>query len=308
MRKLGDSYGQAASALTGYAGSLDIAQEQADRALMQGRAAQAEIDSVGAALSSARRAASSAGSTADLLGRAPAEGALPPDPEQVRASLGKLAGLSRVGTRGLAAGSRGLTAARTGLTRAASSLRAGMGRRMAVLGSEAGSANIDVLTLGLSRLGRTAPAKFGALKPNHIYTHNGATYRTDELGRVTDVVIPRLARHAPVRDPYAQRMVGKAGEPGEPGDQGGHMVGARFGGSDEGYNLVPQNANLNLGKWKAMENDWDRAVKAGQDVSVRIRPRYTSEDARPAWFDVESKIDNVERSRRFHNAAGGVRP
>ena len=41
---------------------------------------------------------------------------------------------------------------------------------------------------------------------------------------------------------------------------------------------VPQNANVNLGRWKAMENDWNRAVRTGQETNVRMRPRYTNED------------------------------
>lgn len=50
LRKLADSYEQCADALGGYAGALDGAQDQADRALSQGRLARAEIDALGAQL------------------------------------------------------------------------------------------------------------------------------------------------------------------------------------------------------------------------------------------------------------------
>jgi hypothetical protein len=110
-------------------------------------------------------------------------------------ALGKVAGLSRTGTKGLA----GLAAARTAVTRMAANVRNGLRRRMTVLGGEAGSASVDTLTLGLSRL-VTRPARFSKLTPSHTYQHNGATFRTDVKGRVEEVVVPRLARGTPERD------------------------------------------------------------------------------------------------------------
>jgi uncharacterized protein YukE len=86
LRKLADSYELCASALSRYAGALDGAQDQADRALALGRVARAEIEALSAQLSVARGAASSAGSNLDVLSRPVADGALPPDPEQVRAA------------------------------------------------------------------------------------------------------------------------------------------------------------------------------------------------------------------------------
>ena len=72
-------------------------------------------------------------------------------------SLGKLAGLSSIGTRDLAAGGRGLAAARTFLTSMAMGLRNGLGRTVLRLGDETGSASLDLLTGGLTRL-RDIPA------------------------------------------------------------------------------------------------------------------------------------------------------
>jgi hypothetical protein len=86
LDQLADSYELCDSALSSFAGELHTAQDQADRALEQGRAAQAEIDSLQAELSSARSTASSSSRTATDLGAAPAPGAEPPDPAQVRAA------------------------------------------------------------------------------------------------------------------------------------------------------------------------------------------------------------------------------
>lgn len=86
LGKLASSYGQAAGALSAFGRQLDTAQDSADRALVQGRAARAEIDSLSSQLSTASSAASSAAGTADRL-RAPLPaGAEPPDPDQVRAA------------------------------------------------------------------------------------------------------------------------------------------------------------------------------------------------------------------------------
>ncbi len=86
LGKLADSYGQAELALSRYGTDLDDAQEQAGRALQQGRAAQSEIASLSTQLSGASARASDAGSTADRLTRPVPAGAEPPDPEQVRAA------------------------------------------------------------------------------------------------------------------------------------------------------------------------------------------------------------------------------
>lgn len=65
---------------------------------------------------------------------------------------GRLLRASESGARVLAAGGRGLAAARSGLADAAAALRSGLGRRVAVLGGEAGSASVQLLTGGLSKV------------------------------------------------------------------------------------------------------------------------------------------------------------
>jgi len=82
LRQLADSYGQAAAALTGWAGELDGAQDQADRALALGREARARVESLTSQLSDARGSAAAASDTVSRL----EGGAEPPDPDQVRAA------------------------------------------------------------------------------------------------------------------------------------------------------------------------------------------------------------------------------
>ncbi len=95
LDKLHRSYEQAAGALSRWAGLLEDAQHQADRALAQGRQARAEIDALTAQLSAARADASRAATTSRRLSDVPAGGP-PPDPAQVRAAT---AAASAAGSR-----------------------------------------------------------------------------------------------------------------------------------------------------------------------------------------------------------------
>ena len=89
LGKLRDSYDQAADALDLWASQLDGVQGTADRALEQGRQAQAEIDALSAQLATARSAASNAAAASDRLDDQP-EGGQPPTPDQLRAATRNL--------------------------------------------------------------------------------------------------------------------------------------------------------------------------------------------------------------------------
>ena len=65
------------------------------------------------------------------------------------------------------------------------------------------------------------------------------------------------------------------------------MIATRFDGTAEGVNLVPQDANLNRGAWKRMENEWARALQEGKQVKVDIKLEYfTQNGKRPDVFTV----------------------
>lgn len=80
LRKLADSYDQCARALSTYAGALEAAQDQADRALAQGRLAKSEIDALRVQLAGARSSASTAENALDGLSRSSVDGSPAPDP------------------------------------------------------------------------------------------------------------------------------------------------------------------------------------------------------------------------------------
>ena len=130
-----------------------------------------------------------------------------------------------------------------------------------------------------------------ALKPNVEYvTEEGYKYVTDSSGRISNVEGSLDASKAK-RNAYAQRMVGK--DNGRLAtDDGGHLIASIFKGSGDLDNLVPMDATLNRGEWKAMEKSWAKALDNGKNVDVRIEPIYSGISQRPISFEVEYKIGN----------------
>lgn len=73
---------------------------------------------------------------------------------------------------------------------------------------------------------------------------------------------------SPERDPAAQAQAG--GESRRQDDEGGHMIGARFGGAPGEENLTAQNRNLNRSAYKKMENEWAESLEKNDKVFVRV--------------------------------------
>ena len=94
----------------------------------------------------------------------------------------------------------------------------------------------------------------------------------------------------PVRDSNAQREAG--GLERRPDDDGGHLIGARFGGSPTDENLDAQNRNLNRGTYKREENGWAEALENGDKVYVNLETYKQDGTERPdaymGWTVTES--------------------
>lgn len=58
------------------------------------------------------------------------------------------------------------------------------------------------------------------------------------------------------------------------GDHAGHLADDRFGGSPQLDNLVSQLSNVNLSKYKKLENKWAGALKEGKQVKVKTEMGY----------------------------------
>lgn len=94
-------------------------------------------------------------------------------------------------------------------------------------------------------------------------------YDPDEKGNGSRAYGKLQLSNEAVRNGQAQKEIG--GETRQPDDDGGHLIGARFGGSGENENLMAQNSNLNRGSFKRLENDWERELKNGNEVYVDVQ-------------------------------------
>lgn len=114
------------------------------------------------------------------------------------------------------------------------------------------------------------------LKNPYLFSENPAgeyTYNVDEYGVKSASGSLQLTDET-VRDNAAQAAAGgemRRGSGSEWGaDDGGHLIGARFGGAAGEENLTAQNRNLNRSGYKQMENRWEAHLKAGDKVYVHI--------------------------------------
>jgi len=143
--------------------------------------------------------------------------------------------------------------------------------------------------------------RFGELSPETKYNHNGYVYETDSVGR-TNQVSGQLRLETGIRTSHQTEV----GHLGKVNDQGGHLIGTQFGGSPEGFNLIPQNANLNQGAWKSMEMGWAKVLEERKRVSVDMTLSYPSlKNVRPQQFAVRYTIDGKAKTRFFVNRPGG---
>jgi hypothetical protein len=138
--------------------------------------------------------------------------------------------------------------------------------------------------------------QFDELESNATYEKNGYIYDTDEQGRPA-FVAGTLKLEPGERSPQQTDV----GHQGLETDEGGHLFATRFDGPTDGFNLVPQDANLNRGEWKAMENEWAEALENGHKVEVAVQPVYLDDSRRPVGFDVLYSIDGQQYTKTFYN-------
>ena len=117
------------------------------------------------------------------------------------------------------------------------------------------------------------------IQPNDIYESNGYIYKTDDQGRIVSASGELHLVDDSIRDPDAQLAVG--GDDRALTDDGGHLIGARFGGSPGLENMVAENSFINRSQFKRLENAWARDLEAGNRVLVDIEPYYEVDGQRP---------------------------
>lgn len=136
------------------------------------------------------------------------------------------------------------------------------------------------------------------LKPNQVYEKNGYLYKTNDSGHPVQAY-GKLELEKGIRSKQGSEI----GKLGLPGDQGGHLIGTRFNGPQDAFNIVPQNAKLNNGEWKRMENEWADSLKEGKEVIVLIEPIKNDDSVRPSAFEVVYQIDGELFQNIFENQA-----
>lgn len=135
-------------------------------------------------------------------------------------------------------------------------------------------------------------------------TQNGYTYHFDDAGRVSRVEGDLKINKNQVRNQKAQLDAGGADRLAD--DQGGHWIGRRFDGPSEDFNHFAQNGNFNNSSYKALENSWERDLKAGKTVRVEITPSYVGDSLRPASLEIKQWIDGFQiKPVAFANVYGG---
>jgi hypothetical protein len=135
--------------------------------------------------------------------------------------------------------------------------------------------------------------------PLRTEVRNGYTYTIDSRDRTVKVSGALTVAAQPTRSRTAQARAG--GSERRSSDDGGHYIAARFNGPTEAFNHFAQDANFNRGSYRALEDQWAKAKRAGKKVTVRIVPYYARLSIRPSTIDVWFTIDGHEESLKFPN-------
>ena len=137
------------------------------------------------------------------------------------------------------------------------------------------------------------------MKPNITYItgEHAYIYTTNEYGLIINVYTDDLKMKTHKgRQKHDSNTYGK-----KAGDQAGHLVGDRFGGSPKLDNLVSQAKSVNQKTYKEIENEWAKALKKGQKVTVNIDVIYQLGSMRPSSFKVTYVIDGIKYNQNITN-------
>jgi DNA/RNA endonuclease G (NUC1) len=84
-------------------------------------------------------------------------------------------------------------------------------------------------------------------------------------------------------------------------DDRGHFIGDQFGGAPRLENLFPQDAEINKGIYKSLEDQLAKQVRNGKDVYVDIKPLYEYNSKRPTKIIFKYSIDGEKFLKIFPN-------
>jgi predicted ribonuclease toxin of YeeF-YezG toxin-antitoxin module len=84
-------------------------------------------------------------------------------------------------------------------------------------------------------------------------------------------------------------------------DDGGHYIAARFNGPRQRFNHFAQDRNFNRGAYRALEDQWAKALRQGKRVFVDIVPQYEGMSKRPKRLKITWRIDGQEFEKELAN-------
>ena len=145
------------------------------------------------------------------------------------------------------------------------------------------------------------------LLPNNEYEVRGYRYKTDDFGRIIEAGGKLRLKDGSGRKNIVDTMdvIGKGDQ--KEGDQRGHIIGDRFDASNGLENMIPQDAKINMGDYKKLENELARCIMDKKDVYVHIDIVYPERNGvkegyrRPEALVVTYNIDGKENVRIFPN-------
>ncbi len=144
--------------------------------------------------------------------------------------------------------------------------------------------------------------KDNELLGDNKFVINDYSHKTDSLGRTSSVEghlrIKDRSGRLPIKDTIED--IGKGDQ--KDGDQRGHLIGDQFDGSNNLENLTPQDANINQGDYRLLENQLAKEVRDGKEVYVTVEPIYIGNSRRPDKISYTYSINGEESNRIFPNS------
>ena len=140
------------------------------------------------------------------------------------------------------------------------------------------------------------------LLPNCEYEMNEYKYTTDDMGRIISaegkVHLKKHEGRLDIKD--TKETIGRGDE--LPTDDRGHVIGDQLDGSNGMENIVAQDAGINKGAYKSLEDRLAQAVKDGHEVQIKVEPRYGDvKSYRPTEIKYTYTIDGEKNITIFPN-------
>ena len=140
------------------------------------------------------------------------------------------------------------------------------------------------------------------LIPNSEYEINGYKYKTDELGRITSAEgEAHLKTHEGRLEIKDSKETVSHGDAKETDDRG-HIIGDQLDGSNGMENIVAQDAGINQGAYRKLEDHLADAIKEGHKVDIKVEPIYGDKlSYRPTEIKYTYTIDGEKNITLFPN-------